>query len=316
MTNTYIEPNSIVCGDARNELTRIAPNSVAVSVWSPPYHVGKAYEADQSYEEWCSLLEEVIRLHYDVLKPGGFLVVNIADILCFPDESMPKIQANVVSGKRCKVTREQVLKAKSEHPDFNRYQLAALLGCSEQTVQRRLEGNNVRGGKHGVQTKVKLVAGMLEDFAERAGLYLYDRRIWAKDPAWANSNWTSGSYRSVDEFEYLYIFWKPGITDVDKKRLSKAEWSEWGSRAIWSFPSVRKNDDHEAKFPVELPKRVIKLFSEPGELILDCFMGSGTSAVAAVETGRDYIGIELLPEYAAAATKRVECAAKGLLKSK
>ena len=312
MIEPYIAPNSIVCGDARVELMRIKPESVAVSVWSPPYHVGKDYEMGQSYDDWRLLLKEVIRLHFDVLKPGGFLVVNIADILCFPDEAMPKIQANVVSGKRSKVTREEVLKAKAEHPDYNRYQLAKLLGCSEQTVQRRLEGNNVRGGKYGVQTKVKLVAGMLEEFAEKAGLYLYDRRIWVKDPAWASSNWTTGSYRAVDEFEYLYIFWKPGITTVDKTRLSKSEWSEWGSRAVWAFPSVRKNDDHEAKFPVELPRRVIRLLSDPGELVLDCFMGSGTTAVAAIETGRSYIGIELSPEYTASAIKRAEWASKNL----
>lgn len=297
MAKKYIDPNSIICGDSRKQLKRIRPNSIALSVWSPPYHVGKSYEAAQSYEEWMSLLQEVIRLHEPILKPGGFLAINIADIICFPDPDMPKYQADVVSGKRCKVTKEDVLKAKEKHPEFNRYQLAELLNCSEQTIQRRLEGNNVRGGKYETQTKVKLVGGLLEQFAEESGLYLYDRKIWAKDPAWANSNWTSGSYKSVDEFEYLYIFWKPGITVVDKNRLQKEEWGEWGSRAIWFLPSVRKNDNHEAKFPIELPKRVIRLLSEPEDVILDCFMGSGTTALAAIQTKRNYIGIELLPEY-------------------
>ena len=48
----------------------------------------------------------------------------------------------------------------------------------------------------------------------KAGFYLYDRRVWVKDACWENSRWHSLSYRSVDEFEYIYIFWKPGITTI------------------------------------------------------------------------------------------------------
>lgn len=74
-------------------------DSIAVSVWSSPYHVGKKYE--------------------------------IGDILCFPDEDMLRIQANNVSGSKCKVTEQDACKAQAEHPDYNRNQLASLLGCSE-----------------------------------------------------------------------------------------------------------------------------------------------------------------------------------------
>lgn len=261
----YLDIDNIYCGTAEELMKSIRPESVAVSVWSPPYHVGKNYEADQSYEEWITMLSEVIKLHFTVLKPGGFLAINIGDILCFPDPEMPRIQANNISMRKCKITEEEVRKAAEEHPDFNRRQLAALLGCSEQTVDRRLHGNNIRGGKYNTQTRVKIVGGFLEEMALNAGLYLYDRRVWIKDAAWANSNWTTNSYRAVDEFEYVYIFWKPGITKVDRNRLNKNEWSDWGSRAVWNIRSVQRNDDHEAKFPLELPRRVIKLFSEPGD---------------------------------------------------
>lgn len=289
--------NKTTQGDAREVLKTIELNSVALSVWSPPYHVGKDYEKGQTYEQWQSLLHDVIALHEPILIPGGFLVVNIADILCFPDSSMPKYMADIVSSKRSPVTREDVLAVYAKHPDWNRYQVAAELGCSEQTVDRRLHGNNIRGGKYETQTRVQLVGDMIANDAKEAGLYLYDRRIWQKDAAWANSNWTTQSYRAVDEFEYLYFFWKPGITIVDRKRLTKKEWIEWGSRAIWQFPSVRRNDNHEAKFPVELPTRVIRLLTKPGDTVLDCFMGSGTTAVAAIEQDRNYIGVELDPNY-------------------
>jgi site-specific DNA-methyltransferase (adenine-specific) len=287
-------------------LTMIEPNSVAISIWSPPYHVGKQYEDGQTYEEWIDMLTQVINNHFSILKPGGFLAVNIADILCFPDTAMPKIQADNVSNKKCAITRDDILKVLEKHPEYNRYQIANALGCSEQTVQRRLEGNNIRGGKHSVQTRVKIVGGLIESMALEAGLYPYDRRIWVKDAAWANSNWTTNSYRAVDEFEYIYIFWKPGITKIDRGRLSKDAWTDWGSRAVWYFRSVQRNDNHEAKFPLELPSRLIELFTDKGETVLDCFMGSGTTALAAALLERNYIGIEKNPAYVKMSKKYVQ----------
>lgn len=301
----YLAIDKNYCGLAEELLRKIEPNSIAVSVWSPPYHVGKSYENGQSYEEWMQMLQTVISLHFSILKPGGFLVINIGDILCFPDVNMPKIQANNVSIRKSKVTEDDVCKAQAEHPDYNRRQLAKILGCSEQTVDRRLHGNNIRGGKYSAQTRVKIVGGMLEEMALNAGLYLYDRRIWVKDAAWANSRWAANSYRAVDEFEYIYIFWKPGAAKIDRNRLSKEEWAKWGSRAVWNIRSVQRNDVHEAMFPLELPRRVIKLFSDKGDTVLDCFLGSGTSAVAAIAEGRHYIGIEKEAKYVQLADKTI-----------
>lgn len=206
---------------------------------------------------------------------------------------MPKIQAEAVHRRRSRITQEDVLKAMAAHPDFKRHQIAALLGFSEQTVDRRLNGNNIRGGKYATQTRVKLIGGLIESWAKEAGFYLYDRRIWVKDSAWENSRWHSLSYRAVDQFEYIYFLWKPGITKYDRSRLQAEEWKKWGSLAVWSFPSVRANDDHEAKFPLELPRRVIRLLTDPGEIVLDCFLGSGTTAIAALKENRQFIGIEL-----------------------
>jgi site-specific DNA-methyltransferase (adenine-specific) len=301
----YLHPNEIYLGDARQLLPQIEPNSIALSVWSPPYFVGKEYEAHLSFQDWQDLLKTVISLHFPVIKPGGFLVINIADILVFRDPSMPRIQAEAVNRKRSPITRDDVLKAMADHPDYNRYQLAKLLGCSEQTIDRRLHGNNIRGGKYASQTRIKIVGGLVEEWALSAGFYPYDRRVWVKDAAWENSRWASLSYRSVDEFEYLYVFWKPGITKFDRKRLSADEWKNWGSRGVWYIPSVRANDDHEAKFPVELPARVIRLLTDPGDIVLDCFMGSGTTAVAAIRENRQYIGIEILEKYVTLARQRV-----------
>jgi site-specific DNA-methyltransferase (adenine-specific) len=288
----YIDVNRIYHGDARELLPKIRPDSIALSVWSPPYHVGKDYEKEESYDDWADLLYNVIALHFNILKPGGFLAINIADILCFKDESIPRIMADNVSRRKVSVTKEQILEVWSKHESHSRQQIAELMGCSEQTIDRRMNGNNVRGGKYSPQTRVKLVGELLEDAAYENSLYLYDRRVWVKDPAWENSRWHTISYRAIDEFEYIYVFWKPGTTTVNRSRLSKDEWINWGSRAVWNIASVRANDDHESKFPIELPRRLIQLLTDPWDTVLDCFVGSGTSAVAAIIEDRNFIGID------------------------
>ena len=301
-----LEPNNIYCGDSCDLMKKIESNSLALSFWSPPYFLGKEYELDASYESWQSMLKSVIELHYNALKPGGFLVINIADILSFQDESMPRIMGLNPSNRKCGVTKEMIMKVKREQPDYNRDQLAAALNCSEQTIDRRLNGNNIRGGRHAVGTHVKLVGGNLENYAYEAGLFLYDVRILRKDPAWANSKWTTNTLKAVSETEYLYVFWKPGEYVVNRERLTPTEWKEWGYRQVWEIPSVRANDIHPAMFPINLALRVIRLYTDEGDIVLDPFLGSGTTALAAIEMKRQYIGIEKSPEYAEIARKQVE----------
>ena len=296
--------NRIVTGDARTVLAGLPADSVSLSFWSPPYYVGKSYERHLSFEDWQELIRKVIHCHTRIIQPGGFMAVNIGDILCFPDESMPRFQADNVRRKKVAVSKEQILETKQKHPDANRHELAKILGCSEQTIQRRLEDNNVRGGKHSASTKIKLTGCMVVEWAEEAGFYLYDQRIWHKDPCWANSRWHSNSYRAVDEFEHVYIFWKPGITEYDRHRLNADEWAEWGSRGVWQIPSVRRNDRHEAEFPEELAERVIRLFSPVGGVVLDPFVGTGTTTCVAKRLDRQWYGIDNDPAHTEIASQR------------
>jgi DNA modification methylase len=73
---------------------------------------------------------------------------------------------------------------------------------------------------------------------------------------------------------------------------------------IWSM-TTESGVDHPAPFPVELPRRLILLYTRPGDLVLDPFMGAGATAVAAVQTGRHYVGYDVSEEYCALARKRV-----------
>ena len=298
------EGNRILTGDARNILPDLPQDSIDLSFWSPPYYVGKSYEKHLSFEEWQSLVRDVIHCHKSIIKPGGFIAVNIGDILCFPDDSMPKFQADNVRRKKIPITREDILAVKQHHPETNRHELARILGCSEQTIQRRLENNNVRGGKQTNSTKIMLTGCLITQWAEEAGFYLYDQRIWHKDPCWANSRWHSNSYRAVDEFEHVYVFWKPGITEYDRERLDSDEWAIWGSRGVWNIPSVRRNDRHEAEFPEELARRVIRLFSPVDGVVLDPFVGTGTTTLVAQQQKRRWIGIDIDHNYTRIAKRR------------
>lgn len=302
----FLENNKIYLGKSEDLMKKIEPCSVALSFWSPPYFVGKNYEKNETYDSWQATLRNVIKLHFDILKPGGFMVINIADILCFADPSIPRFQAMNAKNHKSKVTKEMVLEAKNKNPNFSRYQLAELLGCSEQTIDRRLNGNNIRGGKYQTQTRVKLVGGPLEEYAYSSGLYLYDKRIWAKDPTWANSKWTTNTFKAVSEFEDLYIFWKPGQQVINRDKISQVEWKEWGLRGIWHLKSVRANDQHEAQFPLALADRVIRLYSEKGDLVLDPFMGSGTTAIAAIKNKRNYLGIDKEKKYVELANRNIK----------
>lgn len=301
-----VEANNIYLGDSCELLKELEANSVSLSFWSPPYFLGKEYEEGESYESWQSMLKEVITEHFRILKPGGFLVINIADILSFEDKKMPKIMGLNPSNRKCAVTREMVIKAKEEHPDFNRDQLAALLNCSEQTIDRRLNGNNIRGGRYATGTHVKLVGGNLEQYAYDAGLFLYDKRIWKKDPAWANCKWTTNTLKAVSETEDLYVFWKAGEYVVNRDRLTPQEWKDWGYRQIWEISSVRANDVHPAMFPLTLASRVVKLYTDEGDIVLDPFLGSGTTAIAAVKLNRKFIGIEKMKKYYDVADKAIK----------
>jgi site-specific DNA-methyltransferase (adenine-specific) len=103
------------------------------------------------------------------------------------------------------------------------------------------------------------------------------------------------------DYEFILVFKKPGRTEKTSKevkelsRLSIDEWNAYFS-GHWKLPGD-KQSDHLATFPVEVPNRLIKMFSFVGDTILDPFLGSGTTTVSAKNLDRNSIGIEINDEF-------------------
>ena len=89
-------------------------------------------------------------------------------------------------------------------------------------------------------------------------------------------------------------------------RKGRHHWnqSSVGFMSVWNLNSV-KSEDHACAFPIDIPTRSIEATTQPGDTILDPFMGSGTTGVACVRTGRNFIGCEIDPGYYAIAQRRI-----------
>ncbi|MBC7185413.1 MAG: thermonuclease family protein, partial [Calditrichaeota bacterium] len=105
------------------------------------------------------------------------------------------------------------------------------------------------------------------------------------------------------DYEFILIFKKLGEAPKvsrEIRELSKLSTEEWNSyfAGHWTFGG-EKQDKHLAMFPVELPKRLIRMFSFVGDTVLDPFLGSGTTSLAAKELGRNSVGYEINPRFMA-----------------
>ena len=122
-----------------------------------------------------------------------------------------------------------------------------------------------------------------------------------------------GSWRSAknptlrDLHEYVIVASKGtfGRRRKGEDTITKEDFLD-ATVSIWDIlPESARRVGHPAPFPVELPRRLIELYTFEGDLILDPFMGSGTTAVAAVESDRHFVGYDLDPAYLELAERRI-----------
>jgi len=112
-----------------------------------------------------------------------------------------------------------------------------------------------------------------------------------------------------DQHEYIIVLSKGSYKREAGNRestISREEFLEY-TKSIWRFPpESAKKVGHPAPFPEELPYRCIQLYSFKGDVVLDPFVGSGTTCIAALKTGRHFIGIEIEEKYVEIARRRIK----------
>ena len=161
---------------------------------------------------------------------------------------------------------------------------------------------------------------IIEDMLD-LGFLMRGEVIWNKassgSPSTAWGSWLSAKNPVLrDIHEYILVFSKGifsrGNINGNKSTISKEEFLEL-TKSVWTFSaeSARKVG-HPAPFPVELPSRAIKLYTFEGDVVLDPFMGSGQTALAALKNNRHYVGYDISKEYVRLAERRIKEFTAGL----
>jgi DNA modification methylase len=234
----------IFCHSAER-MSELPDGSVHLMVTSPPYNVGKEYDADLSLADYLAFLERVWLETRRVLVTGGRMCINVANL-----------------GRKPYIPLHAFI--------------------SEQAI--------------------------------RLGFLMRGEIIWNKaasaSPSTAWGSWKSASNPTLrDVHEYILVFCKDTFKRPNPAErastISRDEFLEY-NKSVWSFPaeSARKVG-HPAPFPLELPRRLIQLYSFENEAVLDPFMGSGQTAIAAVRSNRRYVGYEIDQNYIDLAERRM-----------
>lgn len=168
-----------------------------------------------------------------------------------------------------------------------------------------LTGKAARFGRR----ETRLVLGDIEKFMDSTGcmfqfgLYIWDKRKIARFSSFGSYPYPPNIF-STYPYEWITVFSKAGKREPvskeikEKSKLTTEEWQKWAINSIWEMqPAKAKSEGHPAPFPLELPKRLIKLYSFWGDTVLDPFAGTGTTLRAAQELGRKSIGFELNPDF-------------------
>lgn len=241
------EHGCLLKGDTVEVMKEMPDEGLHLAVTSPPYHVEKEYEDQNTMEDYSNLMSNVFLQVHRLLIPGGYFVVN------FGDHSNAKNKWY-----------------ESEVPSF-------------------YPGT-----------------WMYWQWGRAAGFDLQATRIWTKNFS-ANKVPFYCNHHPIGllDYEYVWTFRKKaghGKEFVNSRRLSQN--SVLNKKFKWKRGY---KSEHPAPFPVELPEWAIQVYSRnQGDTVLDPFMGSGTTACAAQNLNRKWIGIERDETYLKQAKRRIE----------
>lgn len=238
---------------------------------------------------------------------------NINKIFCKSSEKMDELPDNSV---HLMVTSPPYNVSKEYDDDLSLKEYLNLLN----TVWRETYRVLVPGGRAcinvanlGRKPYIPLHSYIIDGMQE-IGYLMRGEIIWNKassaSPSTAWGSWLSAANPVLrDIHEYILIFSKETFS---RKRMGKEatikkeEFLEW-TKSVWTFPAVSaKKIGHPAPFPEELPHRLIQLYTFKDDVVLDPFVGSGTTCLSAIKDKRNYVGYDINPAYIKLAEKRIQ----------
>jgi site-specific DNA-methyltransferase (adenine-specific)/site-specific DNA-methyltransferase (cytosine-N4-specific) len=268
----------IVVGNARDELTKYESGTFQCCVTSPPYWSLRDYGipgqigAEPSLDGYIADIVDVFREVYRTLSDDGTLWLNIGD--------------SYTSGDRTWRAPDKKNRARAMT-----YRPPTPPGLKPKDLI-------------GIPWKIAFAL-------QETGWYLRSDIIWHKP----NCQPESVKDRPTRAHEYLFLFSKSERYYYDYEAVKEPASDTTGlrnRRTIWSINTQGFNGNHFAVFPPDLVKICLLAGSGPGSLVLDPFLGSGTVAEVCLEMDRRCIGIELNPDYAQIAQKRLSVAQQSL----
>lgn len=267
---------------------------------STPFYRSKLYDGLPK-EELVDYVENQIS--------SGFL----DNIICKTSEKMEELPDNCV---QLMITSPPYNVGKEYDKNMTLKEYREFLKSVWSEVKRVL----VNGGRAcinvanlGRKPYIPLHTFIIEDMLD-LGFLMRGEIIWNKassgSPSTAWGSWLSAKNPILrDIHEYILVFSKGMFSrnkTNKKSTISKDEFLEF-TKSVWTFSAESaKKIGHPAPFPIELPYRLIQLYSYEDEIILDPFMGSGQTAIAAINTKRHYIGYEVQKGYVILSKKRIK----------
>jgi len=268
---------------------------------STPFYTSKLYEGLPK--------EQKIR-YVENPVPPQFL----DKVLCKSSEKMEELPDNSV---HLMVTSPPYNVGKEYDRDFTLKEYLEFLKRVWKEVYRVL----VPGGRAcinianlGRKPYIPLHAFIAKDMFD-LGFLMRGEIIWNKassaSPSTAWGSWLSPANPTLrDIHEYILVFSKDMFSrrNLNKRKstLSRDEFLEF-TKSVWTFPAKSAHKvGHPAPFPLELPYRLVQLYTYEDEVVLDPFIGSGQAAIAAIKTDRHYVGYDIDETYVKLAERRIK----------
>lgn len=307
--------NKITRGDALQVLRQLPAASIDCMVTSPPYwslrdygvrgQLGLEETFDEYLEKLCAVFDEVKR----VLKPAGTCWVNLGDTYCGVSLVRRKSPA--------KFTKLPPTLLRRTHSAANRVPAKCLAQIpSRFAVEMTQRGWSLRNEL--IWHKPNVMPQSAKDrftvdfeklfFFVKSRHYYFARQFEPlRDPARLLRPLTKSTGKRKRTYGDRYVsVLNPATAEASRRRMLRRGRN---MRSVWTIPNRPFKGRHYAVFPAELVETPIKAGCPPGGVVLDPFVGSGTTALVARRLGRRFIGIDLNPRYIRLANRRLAEAA-------